>query len=734
MSRADPRLAKRRQTAVGVPLAKSGSRLRTLGVSVLCLKLALVPLAFDPSADIPFVLPRTLLSHGLTYILLGVLLALFAVKGPSFLVRSWVHVPVLVFFGISLVATVVAANPTLALFGTHARMLGLATIADGVVTYFAVVYLIRQRRDAVAIVVCVLAASLVILAYEAIQLLGRDPFSWNVDVTQRPFSTLGQPTTLGQYLSVLSVGALTLAVLTRSLPKSIRGILIAYAALLLVGAVLTGTRAAALGLAAAVVLFVVLIWAKHPNKKARLLSVIGGAAAVVVLAGLLLVTPLGARLISTLEPSNASGTEDAAIGQLEPSIAVRFAIYEIAAHMVSERPLTGYGPDNFAAALPEFRPERAPQPIRQSIATSSHSWIAAVATSTGLLGLTAFLIVIGAAAFALFRSDYNSLAVAAALVVGAYLASGAVSINAIETDTLFWLGIAAIVSATASGPTVPDHVTTRPQRSRRQPSSSLVPMWIAWALVAVAIVITATTLPALEASRLAKRSASLRTPATAGLAIDVAGQATRVDPNRAEYWQELALANVAGAHWTDASIAFQKAAKLAPYDIRFLTDDIQVQLAMAHGGDSKALERAGRLADQAVHVDPNNPNGHLNRAVVAFDRGDLPAAVESIDRALLLDPNSTNSQLFAAAAQIYVAATQSAVAAGRLDDAIAKGRNGVAQLGSNAASVPIRLELARALVQSGRPREALDVIDAALALAPTDQSLLQLKQEILRAQ
>jgi cytochrome c-type biogenesis protein CcmH/NrfG len=239
--------------------------------------------------------------------------------------------------------------------------------------------------------------------------------------------------------------------------------------------------------------------------------------------------------------------------------------------------------------------------------------------------------------------------------------------------------------------------------------------------------------PVLEASRLAK-SASARTPATAEAAILMAKRSTQFDPNRAEYWQQLALSYVAAARWPDASVAFQSAARLAPYDIRFLTDGVQVHLVFANAGDSRALERASQLADQAVRIDPNNPNAHLTRAVVAFQRRDLAGALESVDRALFLDPNSVNTQLYPVAAQIYIAATQSDVAAGRLDEAITKARHGVAQIGANSASVSLRLELARALVRGGRAWEALDALDAALAIAPSDLSLLQLKAEILRTQ
>jgi O-antigen ligase/tetratricopeptide (TPR) repeat protein len=645
-----------------------------------------------------------------------------------------VHLPVLLHFGITVLSAFFALNPTLALFGTHVRMLGLTTIADGVVTYFAIVHLVRQRREWIALLVSMLTASLVMLTYELIQLAGKDPLTWvGVDAALRPIATLGQATTLGVYLTVLGTGCLALAVLIRRLPGLVRAGLVVQACVLLVGAVLTGTRAAALGFVAAVVIFVVLTWAKHPNRRARLLSVISGVAAAIVLGGVLLATPLGARLTSILDTSSAGASEDVAIGQLEPSSAVRLAIYDIAAQMVAARPLTGFGPDNFAAALPQFRPERAPQPIRQSIATSPHSWIAAIATSSGLLGLAAFLWIICAAAFTLSRREYSSVAIVAAVAVGAYLASGAVSISAIETDTLFWLGIGGIVSATGGDPVEGSEAKTRAVRGRRRSASSPMVAWVPWAVVVAVLALSVATFPsALEASRLAATAATVRTPTTAAASIEMAKQSTRLDPNRAEYWQQLALSYVAASRWTEAAIAFQSAARLAPYDIRFLTDGIQVELVLANAGDTKALERAGQLADQAVRLDPNNPNAHLNRAVVSFQRRNLAGAVDSVDRALFLDPNSLNTQLYPVAAQIYVAATHSDAVAGRLDDAIARARHGVALLVATASSLPLRLELASVLVQAGRSREAVDVLDAALAIAPTDQSLLQLKAEILR--
>src|SRR2546423_1571555 len=105
------------------------SKLRTLGLVLICAKVALVPLVFDPGADFAFTVPKALLSHGLAVLLGGVLVLLYLREGRAFLTWSPLHVPVLAFLTANVAATLFAPYISLAVFGTHARMLGLATVA-----------------------------------------------------------------------------------------------------------------------------------------------------------------------------------------------------------------------------------------------------------------------------------------------------------------------------------------------------------------------------------------------------------------------------------------------------------------------------------------------------------------------------------------------------------------------------------------------------------------------------
>jgi O-antigen ligase/Flp pilus assembly protein TadD len=573
-----------------------------------------------------------------------------------------------------------------------------------------------------------LAGSAVVLAYEFVQFVGKDPLTWALDSASRPFSTIGQTTNLAEYLAVVAIGTAAFAVFQRSLTVSARVVLMAYAGLAIAGTVVTQTRSAIFGLLAGVTLLVALTWTGHPNPRARVISLVGALGASAVLAVLLLVTPLGARFLSTVETS-AAAEGDSGV-RLEQSADTRLAIYRIALEMFRGRPALGVGPDNFLASVPKFRSDAEPAELQSDPTSSAHGWLAQVAATNGAIGLSAFIAIFGVALVLTFRSGFRPEAWAALGMLGAFLGAGVTTVNAVATDWLFWAAAGAIACVTSreamarmSPVTALSSATSRRGTPLRRRPAKFAVTSIGYACVASGLLVAITTVSAVDASRSAKVSQLLRLQGQSQLAIESGLRATGSDSLRPQYWDTLGLAYVSADRMGDAARAFEHASTLAPYDVRYDGDLARALAVMAQRGDKSSADRSRVVAERAIRIDPNNPRAHETRAIVMQFTGDLPEALKSVERAVALDPQSDNSALYVTAAQIYTAS-------GRATDAIRIARKGLTILYPPIRSVELRIELARALVAAAQPSNAVLELDAALAIQPQNQAAQQLRAQI----
>ncbi|MGH3118465.1 MAG: O-antigen ligase family protein, partial [Gaiellales bacterium] len=703
-----------------------GSRVRLIGLILICAYVALVPVVFDHGADAPFPVAKGLLAHSLAYVLAAVLIGIAIVHGRRGWVWSWLHVPVLAFIAANLIATLFAPDLYVALFGTHRRMLGLGTVTAYVVLYFGIALLVRTRREAVAVVTSALIGSAVVLGYEVVQLARRDPFEWSVDTSVRPFSTLGQTTTLAEYLTILVLGVVAIALLDERLGRTSRVGLGLYSLVLVVGVLVTQTRSAFIGLATGAAMLLLLVWTGHPSQRARLVSLAGAGATTVALALVLLFTPLGARFLSTVELPEIDVTGDDASPRLEQAAEVRVALYEIALQMVRDRPLFGYGPDNFAAALPRYRSESEPFEVQQSYATSAHGWAAQVAATTGIVGLASYVAIPVTALALTLRTRFRPIAWAAVAMLAAFLGAGLTTISDLSVDWLFWAAAGGVAAATVRPSESPD---PPPPSRRKEPNSGAgearMRSRLALATVAVGIVLAFTSTVAFSASRSARDSQLERLRVRPQQAIELAKRATASDGRRAEYWDTLGLAYVSADSFRDAAAAFERASELAPYDVRYHGDLARAYVFLIQRGDATYTTRARDVAERAVAIDPNNPLANHTRAIVMQVTGDLPEALKSVERALALDQSNNR--------EILLTATQVLFRLGRFPDAVAMARHGITRIPNPVNQVQIRTELARALAANGQLSEALREIDAALAIQPNQPSAQQVRAQIIAA-
>jgi cytochrome c-type biogenesis protein CcmH/NrfG len=372
--------------------------------------------------------------------------------------------------------------------------------------------------------------------------------------------------------------------------------------------------------------------------------------------------------------------------------------------------------------MPRYRSESEPFEVQASLGTSAHGWAAQVVATSGIVGLASFVAIPATAFVLVLRSRFQPGAWAGLAMLAAFLGAGLTTISDLGVDWLFWAAAGGVAAATAPSP-----VSSPAQRPKeRDPSSrpARTRPVLALSIVAIGLVLALTSTVALGASRSARESQLERLHGRAQPAIDAANRATTWDARRAEYWDTLGLAYVSADRFRDAAAAFERASQLAPYDVRYYGDLARAYVVLFQRGDRSLGGRATEVGETAARVDPNNPLANHTRAIVMQVTGNLPEAVRSVERAMALD--QTNSPA------IFLTATQIYLASGRASDAIATARSAIARIGPP-NTVPIRVELARALAAAGQSAEAVKELDAALAIKPNDPAALQLRAQIIAA-
>lgn len=676
------------------PLSEAQRRswLRHLGVLVIAAKCVILPLVLDPRATHAFALPKASASRALLYVLLATLVAYLIVHRGRALRWSPVHSAVLLLGGVYLLATVTAMHLPTALFGAPGRYLGLVTLLDNVVFALGVSIFVRTSRDLLLVGASAFGAAVFTLAYGLVQALGKDPIPWESGVF---FSSFGNSGPFAGY--VLTVGAAAAGIIvwgSSRLGWVWRASLLAFAIACFTGVVFRGARASTLALVPVVAILVVLGLRRHAPGLLGIrpwLTASGALLVVLVALAALVVTPAGGRLLATIAGGDSSSAE-------------RAVIYRAGLRIALDRPLLGAGPDNFVAAYPGAR-EPVPQAVAVLAETSAHSWVFKTATDAGLLGLGALVLLI---AIVLVRGwkgvewDGHEGAVAGSVIVVAFLAQGALSLNDISTEWLFWLGVGLVAGAPLSAS--PGHAASDPPRrkhGRRSGGRGRVRSEAPLAIVAIAAGLLASTtlLNAVAASQFAKVSLAALAKADGATAVRAAEEATRRDGGRGEPWNALGAAYSLVGRTEQAVGAFRRAVDAEPYTRIYLTNLADEELKLVAMGQRQYADAAIEHARAAATLAPSDHVAQYGYArILNILGGHEREAAEYADRAARLAPDNP--------AYVDLSVT-TFERAGDLGRAIARQREAVNLANGSVIS---RIRLARLLVAAGDRDQARSLI------------------------
>ena len=594
----------------------SRSGLRSAIVLTVVLKLAGIVLLIDPDGLQVFDFPKTLFSHATDWLIIALLLLVFARFGR----RAFPRGPFLLLpTGVALAAVVSALfadNTYVALYGENDRYLGLTFLADAAVTYIAIIVAFRNTRDFATLGLGLAAALLGAAGYAVLQFAGRDPLRWaEFSSQERPFSTMGNPDMFASFLSTMLVGCAAVAALAGGrAQRPLRIAALSFMVMALVVSVFVATRGSLIGIAgglpAVAACYLRVRGARAIRRRA---AIVGAAVAITALAGVIAFTPLGGRLRATLAGE---------------AVADRVLIWDSALHAIAERPVLGFGPDNFAVAYRHYRQPGSAEVFGYRVSqTSAHDWVLQTAATTGLVGLAAMLALIGWTVNALWRRGLRTAPMVAAPVLAglaAFYAEGLVTPNGASIDWIPWLAFAVTPALLV------DRV--RVDQSRRIANPIL-----AMAMLP-AVILAWTGSSAFEANRDAVIARNATNAKDKTVSVAAALSATRLDPGRPEHWLRLGLAFELAEAWRPAGDAYAEAAARQPYDATNWSNlaAARTNQVLRHDESSGGEIAALAAAQRGVDVDPNNPAPYRVYADVAYFLGRYDLALKEIVSAIKL--------------------------------------------------------------------------------------------------
>ena len=378
--------------------------------------------------------------------------------------------PVLIFVLINVLATAFAVDWRWSLVGEQLRYQGLATTLLYVLLFAVAAVTVRTTRDLRWLLLALFLGALGAAIYALIQKAGLDWVEWSGRSLDRPAATLGQANTFGAFL-VAAISASAFLVVTArqrwqqaALGAGVLAMLFALFFTISRSAYIAAFVMLIIWSAGGVLWFVFLRHGRRPSTAQWAATGVAGAGVatlVLALAGVV------ATLALVLFPQGRAGLVDAADRLrasdeiTSESIGGRLSLWRMALEMTADRPLLGHGQDAFTIRFAEYRDRPDLPGIRTDNVEpeSAHNFFLDLASGTGVLGLLAFLTLVGALFWhatrrALAAEDEEvqvALLALGAGVVG-YLVAIFFGFSEAMTSWLLWLLLGAMAGLLARVP------------------------------------------------------------------------------------------------------------------------------------------------------------------------------------------------------------------------------------------------------------------------------------------
>ncbi|TAN32665.1 hypothetical protein EPN28_04040 [Patescibacteria group bacterium] len=410
-----------------------------------------VPLVVVPGSFIfPFIVPKILLLRSLIILMLAGYMLLLAVNWSEFRPRLTVlNIALLAFFISFAISTFTGADPYHSFWDNHERMLGLFTIFH----YFAYYYIcsgaLKSWTDWKWAMRIFLLAGSIVMIVGLVQT--QNPNLLLNQGSDRVASTLGNPIYVSGY--GLFLAFLAFLLLMREKNKIWQWINSVLLVISILGMFYGGSRGAVLGLlvgiGAAVLGYIIVL---KEYKKTRIsLAAIGLA---VVLAVVVLYLNRQSAFVQKIPAVGRTVNTTFTVLKDTP----RWLAWELAIESFLDRPVFGWGPNNFFYAFNwHFRARSLEYGYGETWFDNAHNIIVNTLAVQGAFGLASYLFIFAGGWWTLWRAyKKNNLNKHVAVVGSAFLVAHLVqNITVFENPTsylyfMFWLAMLNSLSLSAA--------------------------------------------------------------------------------------------------------------------------------------------------------------------------------------------------------------------------------------------------------------------------------------------
>lgn len=360
--------------------------------------LFLLPLFFTPLNSELFELNKFFLTLLSVSVLLVLWLARMIVEKRIIFKKSFLDIPIILFFLSQLFSTFISIHPYTSFWGYYSRFhQGLLSTISYSLLYWITVSNIKKGQGEKLIKVSLISGFLVV-GYGIAQHFGIDKNYWIQDVQRRVFSTLGQPNWLAAYLDILTLLALipiyknwnSKASLKRNLINPKIALFIIFQFLSVLTLIFTKSRSGAIGLATGLIASsLTLLISKKNNLKIFLPAVFLLIPAIIFI----LISSANLYDFGSPPPLPQIENETAPPLLITPSTDIRKIVWKGAVNLWKEYPIFGTGVETFAYSYYWQRPQEHNLTSEWDfLYNKAHNEYLNFAANSGTIGLATYLI------------------------------------------------------------------------------------------------------------------------------------------------------------------------------------------------------------------------------------------------------------------------------------------------------------------------------------------------------